>query len=314
MSSIKIPDAFLSGPSANPQAYRIDFEKTSPPIVAFKNNFAAVIDNFMTETECKELLRLAEESITAPQTDETTKDPSKPAPAPVWERAMVNAGNGKQVMSVDTRKSGRIILDSFDISQRILDRLRPFLRDFGIERVQNQPTVTGLGPARRNEVFAVSSLNERMRFLRYEGGDYFRPHWDGCYVTPDGKERSLFTIHLYLNGEGEQDMEELRPYLKRAEKENRLILGGKLYDEVESKEMLDEQEISSEDSPQVEGSLLGGATSFIDGLGYKDAVRVFPKTGSILIFSQRNLMHCGDDVFRGVKYTVRSDLMYSKED
>lgn len=55
----------------------------------------------------------------------------------------------------------------------------------------------------------LAGLNERMRFLRYEGGDYFRPHWDGSYVDRngggdgDGRERrSLLTVHLYLNGEG----------------------------------------------------------------------------------------------------------------
>lgn len=45
----------------------------------------------------------------------------------------------------------------------------------------------------------------------------------------------------------------------------------------------------------------------------RDSVRVFPKTGSLLIFQQRNLMHSGDDVFRGVKYTVRTDVMYTLE-
>ena len=27
-------------------------------------------------------------------------------------------------------------------------------------------------------------------------------HCDGCYVTPDGLERSYFTLHLYLNEDG----------------------------------------------------------------------------------------------------------------
>ncbi|KAH8429292.1 uncharacterized protein LDX57_006959 [Aspergillus melleus] len=59
--------------------------------------------------------------------------------------------------------------------------------------------------------------------------------------------------------------------------------------------------------------LLGGATSFTDGYRSKDAVRVFPKTGSALIFQQRNLFHGGDDVFRGVKYTARTDVMYRRK-
>jgi hypothetical protein len=60
-------------------------------------------------------------------------------------------------------------------------------------------------------------------------------------------------------------------------------------------------------------TLLGGATSFGDDYRMRDSVRVFPKTGSLLVFQQRNLMHSGDDVFRGVKYTVRTDVMYALE-
>ena len=51
-------------------------------------------------------------------------------------------------------------------------------------------------------------LNERLRFLRYRGGEYFRPHTDGCYVTPAGDEIFYLTVHLYLNGNGEQSQHE----------------------------------------------------------------------------------------------------------
>lgn len=301
MASIDIREGFLRGPPRNAIVNRIDFSKTSPPIPKFKDNLAAVIDNFLTETECKELLHLAEESVT-PQNSET---------GPAWERAMINAGGGRQVMSVGSRKSGRIILDSHEISQRLMDRLLPFMRDLGVDRVENQPLVTGLGPARRGDVYLRPRLNERLRFLRYEGGDYFRPHWDACYSTPDQSERSLFTVHLYLSGDGEQNMEELQPYLELAEKEFQLVLGTDP-DEEKLRESISQREQASREAANGGSeTLLGGATSFMDGYNVKDPVRVFPKKGSILIFQQRNLMHSGDDVFRGVKYTVRSDVMYS---
>jgi hypothetical protein len=291
-----IPEDFLRGPGPNATVRQIDFTTTTPPIPAFKNNFAAVIDNFMSPSECTDLLRLAEES---------TLDSSK------WERAMINAGNGKQIMSVDTRKSGRIIWDTSEIAQRLLDRLLPYMQELDIEQVRNQPLVTGLGPARRGEVMQLSRLNERLRFLRYDGGDYFRPHWDGCYVTPDGKEKSLFTIHLYLNGEGEQDMDELLPEIERAEKRDFLFARD---GEVDLMDIQDD-ETANKHTPveSSDGPLLGGATSFTGSYQTKDAVRVFPKTGSVLIFQQRNLLHGGDDVFRGVKYTVRTDVMYTTE-
>ncbi|KAJ6080023.1 hypothetical protein N7467_009776 [Penicillium canescens] len=305
-----IPENFLRGPSPNATLHKINFEHTKPAILAYKNNFAAIIDNFMTESECKDLLHLAEQSTRTNLPDSTLSPPK-------WERAMVNAGNGKEVMSVDSRKSGRVIFDSPEIAQRLLHRLMPFVRECEIDQIKDKASVTGLGPAKRGEVYNISRLNERLRFLRYEGGDYFRPHVDGRYVTPDEKEKSLYTIHLYLNGEGEQDMEELQPYIDEAEKKYYLFEED---GEIDLKEVGAEQvEVGDGDggflpakqSLEKSETLLGGATSFRDGFRAKDSVRVFPKTGSLLIFQQRNLMHSGDDVFRGVKYTMRSDVMYS---
>jgi hypothetical protein len=305
MASPVIPDNFLRGESANASLRQVDFMATTPPMPAYKGYFAAIVDNFMTESECKALLRLAEAS--------TASD--NPTSAAIWEQAMINAGNGRQVMSVDTRKSGRIIWDSPEMASRLLDRLMPFLRECRIGEIDSQPHITGLGPAKRREVYQLSGLNERIRFLRYEGGDYFRPHWDGCYVTPDGSQRSFYTVHLYLNGEGEQDMEELRPHLEAAEKKNGLFAqdGGTDLMEV-GDGAIEEPGEGRDSSSALNEKLLGGATSFTDGFSARDAVRVFPKTGSVLIFQQRNLFHAGDDVFRGVKYTVRTDIMYRKKE
>ena len=231
---------------------------------------------------------------------------------------MINMGNGKQAMSVDTRKSGRIILDSPDLAGRLLDRLMPYMREWKLDTVRDMPQVTGLGPAKRGERFQISRLNERLRFLRYEGGDYFRPHWDGCFVTPDGRERSLFTIHLYLNGEGEQDMNELMGAIKWATKNEGVVGDGEDYEidfGGDDNDDCDDDDGGDKTAPvdSSQDSLLGGATSFTDSLRADEAVRVFPKTGSVLVFQQRNLMHSGDDVFRGVKYTMRSDVMYTMD-
>lgn len=62
------------------------------------------------------------------------------------------------------------------------------------------------------------------------------------------------------------------------------------------------------------GKLLGGATSFVPNFREEDkAVRIFPRTGSVLVFQQNNLLHGGDPVFRGTKYTMRTDVMYKKK-
>ncbi|KAE8145051.1 hypothetical protein BDV25DRAFT_170869 [Aspergillus avenaceus] len=309
MSSTKVkelPPGFLLEASPSASLRKIDFTTTTPAIPAYKDFFAAVIDNFMTESECQQLLHLAEAT-----TDQHT---------PKWERAMVNAGNGKQDMAVGTRNCGRIIWDSTEIAERLLNRLKPFLAECDLVEIVNRPQVTGAGPAKRGDVYRVSGLNEKMRFLRYEGGEYFRPHWDGTYVAGNG-ERSIYTIHLYLNGDGEQDVQELEREIEKKEREQWLHVeedgeidlwevggdGGE-----EGEEDVREGLSAVTDEAEERLHLLGGATSFTEGIDSRDAVRVFPKAGSVLIFQQRNLFHGGDDVFRGVKYTMRTDVMYSK--
>lgn len=87
-------------------------------------------------------------------------------------------------------------------------------------------------------------------------------HCDGCYQTPDGTERSYFTLQLYLNDAAEQ--------------------------------------------------LKGGATTFHD-FSMTKKIDVAPKCGRVLMFQHRNLLHSGDDVRGGTKYTMRTDIMYTKE-
>lgn len=58
-------------------------------------------------------------------------------------------------------------------------------------------------------------------------------------------------------------------------------------------------------------SLVGGATSFLS----QDETRkvdVDPRAGRVLIFQHRNLYHCGDKVLEGVKYTLRTDILYEQ--
>jgi hypothetical protein len=55
--------------------------------------------------------------------------------------------------------------------------------------------------------------------------------------------------------------------------------------------------------------LEGGATSFLSD-DESRRVDVDPKAGRVLIFQHRKLLHSGDDVKAGVKYTMRTDIMY----
>lgn len=61
---------------------------------------------------------------------------------------------------------------------------------------------------------------------------------------------------------------------------------------------------------EVEGAdLVGGATTFFSN-DEKRRIDVNPKAGRVLIFQHRRLLHSGDDVLAGIKYTMRTDIMY----
>lgn len=54
------------------------------------------------------------------------------------------------------------------------------------------------------EIFQYRKLvgvNERLRFLKYDVGNFFKKHMDGAFTRVETGERSLFTVMLYLNGD-----------------------------------------------------------------------------------------------------------------
>ena len=125
----------------------------------------------------------------------------------------------------------------------------------------------------------ATRLNERMRFLRYGKGQFFKEHCDGAYTTDDGRERTFYTLHFYLN-----DSVNASPSVT-----------------------------SEEAAPFPELLIRGGATTFHS----RDLTRrldVDPKAGRVLIFQHRGLLHSGDEVLEGVKYTMRTDLLFELEE
>jgi len=148
-----LPKTFLRGPAPTPKVSKIDFERTALP--EYAGMYATVIDNVLTATECNELLELAEAQTNG-----------------VWERAMVNIGGGRQAMYEDTRKCGRIIYDEQELVQRMWERVKDLVPE--LHELRSWTQVTGPGPSKRREVWRLTRLNERMRFLKYTAGEYFK--------------------------------------------------------------------------------------------------------------------------------------------
>ena len=93
--------------------------------------------------------------------------------------ALLNTGPGMQEHAPGYRDSARVMADDVAFAALLLDRIIAPLP----ERFHGSP---------------LRCLNERMRFLRYDPGDKFKAHFDGCFSRPG--ETSMITIQLYLNG------------------------------------------------------------------------------------------------------------------
>ncbi|WYZ41383.1 hypothetical protein EsH8_V_000278 [Colletotrichum jinshuiense] len=255
---VPIPADFLSVPlpaGAPPVTLtRVDWSKTKLPENGTR--YAVVLDNVLTPAECAELVRMAEASA-------TERGPGGDEP---WQPAMVNVGPGWEIFEPQYRNSDRIIWDQQEVVDRLWERCRlaPGLAGELAE-------VEGVArPDKELETrWRFARFNQRMRFLRYQKGQFFRPHCDGPYgeENEDGSVfRTHYTVHLYLND-------------------------------------------SVAEAGKGQADLVGGATSFLSG-DEKRKVDVDPKAGRVLIFQHSRLYHSGDDVVKGTKYTMRTDILY----
>ncbi|XP_076470998.1 uncharacterized protein LOC143300938 isoform X2 [Babylonia areolata] len=120
---------------------------------------AFVLHNVLTPKECKDYIKMTEKKG--------------------YEKALVNVGGGRQMMMTDVRNSDRCIIDSTEEADKIWQRIKSYIPEIWKER-------------------SVMGLNERLRFLRYDPGQYFKPHFDGSYRRENG-EISYITVQLYLN-------------------------------------------------------------------------------------------------------------------
>eukprot|EP00049_Salpingoeca_infusionum_P008888 m.147231 g.147231 ORF g.147231 m.147231 type:complete len:219 (-) comp14162_c3_seq3:4272-4928(-) len=124
------------------------------------NPLAFVVRGAFSELECQEIQAFAEANGK-------------------YQPALVNTYGGN-VLDTSYRKSERCIVDSHEMAGRIFQRVKAH-----IPQQMHGSQLVG--------------LNERLRFLRYHPGDYFKPHYDGCYVRDDKSEKSELTLMLYLN-------------------------------------------------------------------------------------------------------------------
>jgi hypothetical protein len=162
---VPVPDSFLSSLPADapPVTYtKIDFSTT--PLPEYATHYAVILDNVLTPAECTTLIHLAERSAGSPS-----------VPDNGWTPALVNAGASGEFLATDYRNSDRIIWDEKEIVRKIWERclLAPGLReDLGV--IEGNVGILGRKAVEKGHRWRVTRLNERMRFLRYGKGQFFR--------------------------------------------------------------------------------------------------------------------------------------------
>lgn len=137
---------------------------TITPPHPFTKQFCVSLDNVISPEKCEALITRTELAG--------------------YEKAKINIGGGKQEVDEDYRNNDRCIIDDTELANDIFQRIQHVIPPVYKEK-------------------KLCCLNERLRFLRYDHGHYFKPHFDGTYITPDKSKRSYLTMMLYLNDDFE---------------------------------------------------------------------------------------------------------------
>jgi hypothetical protein len=168
---VEIPEAFLA-PLPDPsiiKVSKIDFENS--PLPEYKLNYAVVLDNILSKEECDQLLVMTEKSVGAHRGGDEPENNG-------WRPAMVNAGRDYEVLALDYRNSDRIIWDSHEVAQKLWDRVMQaegMKEYFSVLQGEEYEAVCGqsiYGGGRWK--VTRQGLNERLRFLKYGPGQFFR--------------------------------------------------------------------------------------------------------------------------------------------
>ncbi|MCJ1378052.1 hypothetical protein MMC17_001148 [Xylographa soralifera] len=195
-----------------------------------------------------------------------------------WEPAMINVGGGRQMLALDTRNCGRIIWDDSEVIGKIWNRVK--------DHVPELQSFCKYPGHKWEETWQMTRLNERMRFLKYGAGQYFYG------------EFLLSSLHQRGSSNRYNSTAHCDGAYETPDKTERSFYTLHLY--------------LNESDPEIpDGELIGGSTEF-HSMNMKRSYEVMPKIGRVLIFQHSGLLHSGAKVLSGLKYTLRTDLMYKK--
>jgi len=231
---------------------KLDFEAFGLP--EYKDKYALVLDNVFSPEDCRKLY-----SVTGGSLEDYSGN---------WEAAQINAGGDKQYLDTSYRNSGRILVDTFDMAEWIHEKIYPYLTE--IHQLDNASRHFVPMKEEATARARLYGLNERLRFLKYEPGSFFKKHCDGLYSTPDESLEGGST-RIFSHKDDWPESDDSWP---------------------DSDDALSDSDVNA-------GNILIGP-----------CVDIPARLGRVLIFEQEDLLHSGEPVQKGIKISMRTDFMY----
>ncbi|THU80547.1 hypothetical protein K435DRAFT_785396 [Dendrothele bispora CBS 962.96] len=275
----------------SPTSTLIDFGAT-PLAESYSGFYAKILDDVFTPEECRELIERASSSPEG------------------WQAAGLRAGDpNNQTVHPNFRNSERIYVVDDELTGRIFERVRSLVEeDIGVIEAQGQwGVITGKVGRKQGPTWKLTGLNSRLSFLRYGPGHFFKPHCDGLNDGPDGMSKSFVTMHIYLTDETTESSDETF-YTSFSRRSTSGVDTSGVYDTATSRN--DPQSGVENSVPEDTSKRLAGGSTRFWTADRKEFLDVEPKIGRVLIFQQRMLIHSGEEVHSGMKYTIRGDFMF----
>jgi hypothetical protein len=191
---IPIPDSFLTTPPPDAQPITvtpIDF--ASSPLPEYAGCYAVVLDHVLSPSECATLLSLAEASV--PSAEEGS-GVLRNGPDDPWAPALVNVGGGFEVLEQGYRNGERIVWDRQEVVDRLWARCLSAgqgMRERFAELGEGEKGIAGSSVRGERDKWVFVRVNDRMRFLKYGKGGFFRRE-----LPPFSFIRFIFLFFLFL--------------------------------------------------------------------------------------------------------------------
>ncbi|OMJ22647.1 hypothetical protein AYI70_g2745 [Smittium culicis] len=250
-----------------------DAVSKSPVLCELAPNQIYTIDNFLTDKQCKDFIKIIETEI--------NRDP---------EKAQI----------VPSKKPGYAFRNNYRISYNSTGLASELWHQTGLKKIVSENIkIVGKDPI---------GLHENIRLYKYSPGQKFGKHYDDHLFNYQGK-RTEYTLLIYLN--------DLEDYISETGTEEATSYpsnpASNKQEKAKNKDLIKKNRSKPSASTPVSSkkSGCGGETVFYSSKPFYQ-LSVKPKGGMLLLHKHGAdcLIHEGRKVAQGIKYVLRSDVLY----